>query len=59
MAQVSASNKEDDNDNNPLSPVALQRLYDLIKPIKYGSVTLVVQDGYVIQIDRNEKVRLK
>ena len=27
--------------------------------IKYGSVTLVVQDGVVVQIERQEKIRLK
>ncbi|MHB8171789.1 MAG: YezD family protein [Thermincolia bacterium] len=28
-----------------------------LKNIKYGSVTLVVHDSQVIQIDRTEKVR--
>lgn len=27
--------------------------------MKYGTITLVVQDNVVIQIERNEKVRLK
>jgi hypothetical protein len=26
--------------------------------IRYGTVTLVIQDGHVIQIDKNEKIRL-
>lgn len=30
-----------------------------LKDIRYGTVSLVVQDGKVIQIDRSEKVRLK
>lgn len=36
----------------------LQRLLDVIKSIKYGSVTLVIQDGHWIQLDVNEKMRL-
>ena len=30
-----------------------------VKDIKYGSITLIVQDGKVIQIDRTEKIRIK
>ena len=30
-----------------------------VKNIKYGSVTLIVQDGKVIQIDKIEKIRIK
>ena len=30
-----------------------------LKGLRYGSITLVVQDGAVIQIDRTEKVRLR
>lgn len=26
--------------------------------IRFGTITLVVQDGRVIQVDRNEKIRL-
>ena len=40
----------------------LECLYILrldISEIKYGSVTLIVQDGVVIQIERKEKIRLK
>lgn len=30
-----------------------------INNIKYGSVTLIIQDGKVIQIDKIEKIRIK
>jgi len=30
-----------------------------VKDIKYGSITLIVQDGKVIQIDKTEKIRIK
>lgn len=30
-----------------------------VNDIKYGSVTLIIQDGKVIQIDKTEKIRIK
>ncbi|TCP23465.1 hypothetical protein EV207_13126 [Scopulibacillus darangshiensis] len=31
----------------------------LLSTMKYGSITLVVQDGKIIQLEKNEKVRIK
>jgi hypothetical protein len=31
---------------------------DVLKSIRFGTVTLVVQDGRVIQVDKNEKIRI-
>lgn len=31
----------------------------IIDEISYGSVTLVIQDGIVVQIERQEKIRIK
>jgi hypothetical protein len=37
----------------------LERLVrDTLASIRFGTVTLVVQDGRVIQVDKNEKIRL-
>ena len=36
----------------------LEQIKDYIKSIKYGSLTIIIQDGKVIQIDKNEKIRL-
>jgi hypothetical protein len=30
-----------------------------LKELRYGTVSLVIQDGKVIQIDKSEKVRIK
>ncbi len=46
-------------DNRTISEENLKRLLELLKTTQYGSVTLVIQDGIVIQIERNEKLRLK
>jgi hypothetical protein len=35
------------------------RVRTALKELRYGTVSLVIQDGKVIQIDRSEKVRLK
>lgn len=35
-----------------------RQVRDALTAIRYGTVTLVIQDGHVIQIDRNEKIRL-
>ena len=37
----------------------LDRLMQYIKDIKFGSVTVVIQDGKIVQIKKNEKVRLR
>ncbi|WP_174727905.1 YezD family protein [Mesobacillus harenae] len=31
----------------------------MLETMKFGSITLVVQDGKIIQIEKNEKVRLQ
>lgn len=45
--------------NEPISTEDLKKLLELLTTIRYGSVTLIVQDGKVVQIDRNEKMRLE
>ncbi|NHM32877.1 YezD family protein [Neobacillus terrae] len=31
----------------------------MLATLKFGSITLIVQDGKIIQIEKNEKVRLQ
>ncbi|MBI0580859.1 YezD family protein [Neobacillus cucumis] len=31
----------------------------MLETLNFGSITLVVQDGKVVQIEKNEKVRLQ
>ncbi len=35
-----------------------RQVRDALSVIRFGTVTLVIQDGRVIQIDKNEKIRL-
>ncbi|MFT8314074.1 MAG: YezD family protein [Clostridium sp.] len=46
-------------DTNTVSQVNLEKILKLLNDIKYGSITLVIQNGVLIQIETNEKIRLK
>lgn len=35
------------------------QLESMLESLKYGFITLVVQDGKIVQIEKNEKVRLQ
>jgi hypothetical protein len=35
------------------------KIREALREIRFGTVTLVIQDGRVIQIDKSEKIRLK
>lgn len=36
-----------------------QQILKMLNNLSFGSITIIVQDGKVIQIEKNEKVRLK
>ncbi|MDQ0161670.1 YezD family protein [Bacillus alveayuensis] len=38
--------------------VVFEHVKDMLKELKFGSITLVVQNSKVIQLEKNEKVRL-
>jgi len=37
---------------------ALDRIQSALRGLRFGTVTVVVQDGVVVQVERTEKVRL-
>jgi hypothetical protein len=37
---------------------ALNRIQSALRGLRYGTVTAVVQDGVVVQVDRTEKIRI-
>jgi hypothetical protein len=43
---------------NPWNRELEKVVRDALMSIRFGTVTLVVQDGRVIQIDKNEKIRI-
>ena len=53
MSRETSHNKDENLEE------ALKTVRKLIGEIQYGSVTLVIQDGVVVQVERQEKIRLK
>jgi len=37
----------------------VERLYEMLQTLAYGSITIIVQDGKVVQIDKHEKMRIR
>ncbi|MCC8110577.1 MAG: YezD family protein [Ruminococcus sp.] len=37
----------------------LERILQLMENIQFGSITLIIQDGKIIQIEKTEKYRIK
>ncbi len=40
------------------TPRALDRIQDALRGLRFGEVTVIVQDGVVGQVERTEKLRL-
>ncbi len=40
-----------------LDPSQIDKIEEMLRGMKYGNVTLIVQDGKIIQIDKTEKHR--
>ena len=40
------------------SDAVVKRILDSLHGLRYGSVELIVHDGQIVQIERNEKLRL-
>ena len=47
------------DDGHILGGSHLDTLEKMLKQMKYGSVTLIIQDGKIVQIDKTEKYRIK
>jgi hypothetical protein len=41
-----------------LNGIDITKILDIVSSVKFGSVTLIIQNGKVIQIEKNEKIRL-
>jgi len=44
--------------NDPWNKELERVVRESLQSIRFGTVTLVIQDGRVIQVDKNEKIRL-
>lgn len=36
-----------------------EKIFQMLATMSFGTITLIVQDGEVIQLEKNEKIRLK
>jgi hypothetical protein len=59
LEELAVGDKIIANESGAISDENLKKLLELLKTIKYGSITLVVQDGVVVQVEKNEKIRFK
>lgn len=41
-----------------LTPDTAKRVAELLRSVRYGSITIVVQEGKIAQIDKTEKFRM-
>ena len=49
----------DDGRREVIAPAQLRQIRELARTMRYGSITLVFQDGVLVQIDRSEKIRIQ
>lgn len=47
--------------SNAYQPEAeyIRLIREMAEDVKYGSITITIQDGKIVQIDKIEKIRLK
>jgi hypothetical protein len=50
--------KKNEGQQQAITPQQLRQIQELAETIRYGSITLVFQDGILIQIDKSEKIRI-
>lgn len=41
-----------------IAPAQVKQIQELAETIRYGTITLVFQDGILIQIEKSEKIRV-
>lgn len=51
--------EERSDGNDPRAEEAMQRIIEALRGLRYGQVSIIVQDGVVIQIERTERTRLR
>ena len=51
MAEVKGKNTDNKEE--------IKKLLQIIETIDYGSVTIIIQNNKIVQIEKNEKLRIK
>jgi len=47
------------NEESAFNQKEIEKLLNIIKTVSYGSITIIIQEGRIVQIEKNEKLRLK
>lgn len=50
--------KRNEPHRQAIPQVQVKQIQELAETIRYGTITLVFQDGILIQIEKNEKIRV-
>jgi hypothetical protein len=58
MSQVPREATSPPSITTPMSDAVLSALTEALRGIRYGTVTIIIQDGRIVQIDRTERRRL-
>jgi hypothetical protein len=48
-----------DKSKTGISDEEIKKILQYIESVHYGSVTIVVQGGKIVQIEKNEKIKIK
>ena len=56
---MATSNDERRDDDDAPVQAALPHISDALRGLKFGVVSVIVQDGFVVQVERTEKRRLR
>jgi hypothetical protein len=59
LIMIDESTRDDGSAGSDRAREALDRINAALRGLRYGTVTAVVQDGVVVQVERTEKVRLQ
>jgi hypothetical protein len=51
MAEIEVDASEDDS--------SLRRIREALRGLRFGEVTIIVQDGVVVQVERTERMRIR
>ena len=57
--EISESTLSDDEATHDRTRDGIDRISAALRGLRYGTVTAVVQDGVVVQVERTEKFRLE
>ena len=53
-----AANEKKQDLQRPITPQQIEKIQALAASIQYGTLTLVIQNGVLTQIDESRKIRL-